>query len=304
MAMDKVSRLKHLLDKGDIIVAPGIYDGFSAHLVEKMGFEVALISGAGLSESRLGRPDVGIMGLEENLQGTKALAACTNLSLIADGDTGYGNAVNVFYAVKAFERTGISALMLEDQTWPKRCGHMKGKEVISEREMVKKIEAAVDARENPDFLIKARTDAAGVLGIDEAIRRANIYHDAGADLLFADALLSKDDIGRFVSEVNGKVCINMGFGIRRRETTPLISPKELESMGVAIVEYPRLFTSAALRGMINAMEVLKDTISKGQVIERPDIMVSFEELNDLIGLKIIQTMEAKYTVNEVSPNTR
>lgn len=297
MVLDKVSRLKELLNKNKIIVAPGVFDGFSAHLVEKMGFEVALISGAGVSESRIGRPDVGIMGLEENLQGTRAIASATNLSLIADGDTGYGNAINVYYAVKAFEKTGIAGLMLEDQTWPKRCGHMKGKDVIPESEMVKKIEAAVDARENVDFHIKARTDAAGVYGIEEAIRRANMYHDAGADLLFADALLSREDIKEFVSGVKGKVCINMGFGIRKRSTTPLMSPAELEKIGVAMVEYPRLLTSAAVRGMMTAIGVLKETMATGEVIERPDIMVSFEEINELVGLDEIHAMERKYEAN-------
>ena len=290
--------LRKLLAQNKIVVAPGVFDGFSVHLVEKMGFQAAIITGAGLSESRIGKPDVGLMGLEENLQGTRALANSTSMALMADGDTGYGNAVNVYYTVKAFERTGIAGVMIEDQVWPKRCGHMKGKQVIPAKEMVKKVEAAVEAKENKDFFIKARTDAASILGIDEAIYRANLYKDAGADLIFADAILSRDDIAKFAEEVDGKICINMGFGIRKRSTTPLISAKELEKLGVSMVEYPRMLTSAAIRGMMNAMEVFKRSIAGGMVIERPDLMVSFEELNKLMGLDEIREMEDRYTVKE------
>lgn len=280
------------------MVAPGVFDGFSVHLVEKMGFNAALISGAGMSESRLGKPDIGLMGLEENLQGTRALVSSTKMALLADGDTGYGNPINVYYTVKAFEKTGVAGVMIEDQVWPKRCGHMKGKQVIPAREMVKKVEAAIDAKENKNFFIKARTDAAAILGIEEAIYRANLYTDAGADLIFADAILSKEDITRFAKEVKGKICVNMGFGIRRRSTTPLVSHKDLERIGVAIVEYPRLLTSAGLRGMMNALDVFKQSLVEEKVIERPDLMVSFEELNDLIGLNAIRDMEEKYTAVE------
>jgi 2-methylisocitrate lyase-like PEP mutase family enzyme len=290
--------LRKLLSLGKIVVAPGVFDGFSVHLVEKMGFNAALISGAGMSESRLGKPDIGLMGLEENLQGTRALVSSTKMALLADGDTGYGNPINVYYTVKAFEKTGVAGVMIEDQVWPKRCGHMKGKQVIPAREMVKKVEAAIDAKENKNFFIKARTDAAAILGIEEAIYRANLYTDAGADLIFADAILSKEDITRFAKEVKGKICVNMGFGIRRRSTTPLVSHKDLERIGVAIVEYPRLLTSAGLRGMMNALDVFKQSLVEEKVIERPDLMVSFEELNDLIGLNAIRDMEEKYTAVE------
>ena len=292
------AKMRRLLKSGKIVVMPGVFDGFSVHLVEKMGFQAALISGAGLSESRLGKPDVGIMGLEENLQGTRAIANSASIPMIADGDTGYGNPINVYYTVKAFEKTGVAGVMIEDQVWPKRCGHMKGKQIISEKEMVKKVEAAVDAKENPDFIIKARTDAAAILGIEEAIYRANLYKDAGADLLIADAILSKDDIAQFAKEVKGKICINMGFGIRSRSTTPLMSPKELEKLGVAVVEYPRMLTSAAVRGMLNAIEVFKKSLEEGKIIERPDLTVSFEELNQIIGLDDIRVMEDKYSVKE------
>ena len=166
---------------------PGVFDGFSTRLVSQAGYIAAFITGSGVSESRLGQSDVGIMGLDENVAAARAIAACSDLLLLADADTGYGNALNVYHTVRAFERAGVAGVMLEDQVWPKRCGHMKGKEVISADEMVQKIRAAAEARSDPDFVIKSRTDVLATHGLDEAIRRLNLYAEAGADLLFADA---------------------------------------------------------------------------------------------------------------------
>ena len=278
---------------------PGVFDGFSNRIVAQGGFKAAFVTGAGLSESRLGLPDVGIMGLEENLAGVRALVATTPLPLLADADTGYGNAVNVHFTVQAFEAAGAAGIMLEDQVWPKRCGHMAGKEVISADEMVGKIRAAVDARRDPDFVIKARTDAAGPLGIDEAIRRANLYADAGADLLFADALLSKDDIAKFARGVRKPVSVNMGFAIRARATTPLLSPKELQELGVAAVIWPRLLTAGAIVGMKNALAAAQETIATGKADDRPDLLADFEELNALLGLDEIAALEARYRADRV-----
>lgn len=287
-------RLKTLIRAPEILVMPGVFDGFSARLVQAMGFASALISGAGLSEARLGRPDVGLMGLADNLDGTRAIAACTDLLLIADGDTGYGNAVNVYHAVRAFEQAGVAGVMLEDQVWPKRCGHMAGKEVIPAEEMVQKVHAAVDARRDASFVIKARTDAAGPLGLPEAIRRANLYAEAGADLLFADALLSAEDISHFCRSVSAPVAVNMGFGIRPRATTPLLSAAQLQDMGVAVVAFPRLLTAAAIQGMKHSLAALRESLSTGKIVERPDLLVSFEELNTLMGFGEIQDLEKRY----------
>ena len=286
--------LRALIDAPEITVMPGVFDGFSNRLVEKSGFAAAFVTGSGLSESRLGEPDVGIMGLEENLAGVRALAATTSLPLIADADTGYGNAVNAYYTVQAFERAGVAGVMLEDQVWPKRCGHMAGKELIPAEEMVAKIRAAVDARRDPNFVIKARTDAAGPYGIEEAIRRANLYAEAGADLLFADAVLSKTDIEKFAKGTGKPVSVNMGFGIRTRSTTPLLSPKELQDLGVAAVIWPRLLTSAAIMGMKHAIEAGLESIATGKPVDRPELCVGFEELNALMGLERIKAMEERY----------
>jgi len=161
-------RLRKLINAPEILALPGVFDGFSTRLVAQAGYPAAFITGSGIAESRMGQPDVGIMGLEENVAGARALDACTGMALLADGDTGYGNAINVWHTVRAFERAGVGGLMLEDQVWPKRCGHMKGKEVISAEEMVQKIHAAAEARIDPDFVLKSRTDVN--MAADQRIR--------------------------------------------------------------------------------------------------------------------------------------
>jgi 2-methylisocitrate lyase-like PEP mutase family enzyme len=286
--------MRELIAAPDILVTPGIYDGFSARLVERMGFKAASITGAGLSETNLGWADLGIMGYDENLRASAALAACTTIPLQADGDTGYGNAVNVYFTVKGFERAGLAGLMIEDQVWPKRCGHLAGKEVISAEEGVEKIRAAVEARIDPSFIIKARTDATATHGVGEAIRRLNLYAEAGADLLLADALLSADDIATVAKNVTKPLAVNMGFGLRTRGTTPLLSARQLQDLGVATVSYPRLLSSAAIQGMKNAIMALNEQIETGKVVEHPALQVSFQELNDLMGLGELRDIEQRF----------
>jgi 2-methylisocitrate lyase-like PEP mutase family enzyme len=295
----KGRRLKDLLEAPEILISPGVYDGYSARLVQQRGFKSGAISGAGLSECHLGWSDKGIMGFEDNLRFCRAIAECAeDLLLHADADTGYGNAVNVFFVVRAFEQAGVAALMIEDQVWPKRCGHMIGKDVIAAGEMVQKVKAACDAKRDPDFVIKARTDAAGVLGLDAAIDRLNMYAEAGADLLFADALLSAEDIEKVARSVPKPLTVNMGLGIRSRPTTPLISPQRLQAMGVAAVSYPRLLSTSAVRGMTNAMDVFQQMVATGEEVDRPDLLVSFDEINALVGYEHLTEMEERYAARE------
>ena len=294
--VSKGRQLKELINSPKILVTPGVYDGYSARLVEKAGFKSGSITGAGTSESRLGWADRGVMGLDENVANARRLADCCNLLLRADADTGYGNAMSVYFATRAFEKAGVAAVMFEDQVWPKRCGHMAGKSVIPANEMVQKVKAAVDARLDPDFIIIARTDAAGTHGVDEAIRRLNLYAEAGADCMYADALLSREDIAKVAKGVPKPLIVNMGLGMRTRKTTPLMTPKELEALGVAVVSYPRLLTTAALRGMMNAMAVFKEeVVEKHRVVDRTDLQVSFEEINDLMGMAELDELERRYT---------
>ena len=289
--------LKDLIEASEILVSPVIFDGYSARLVESRGYKSVAISGAGLSECHLGYPDRGLMGLDENLSCCRKIADCSNLLLHADADTGYGNAVNVFFVTQAFEKAGVAAVMFEDQTWPKRCGHMIGKSVISSEEMVEKIHAACDAKKDPDFIIKARTDARGPLGLDEAIRRLNLYAEAGADLLFADALLSEDDIRTVAENVDKPLTVNMGLGIRSRSTTPLIPPKKLEEIGVAAVSYPRLLTTSAVRGMINGFDAFEEMIENNEPSDRADLCVNFEELNSMMDVEFLDELEDRYAVS-------
>jgi 2-methylisocitrate lyase-like PEP mutase family enzyme len=287
-------RLRKLIEAPEILVLPGVFDGFSTRLVEHVGYEAAFVTGSGISEARLGQPDVGLMGLEENVAAVRAMTACSNLVLLADADTGYGNAVNVHHTVRAFERAGVAGLMLEDQVWPKRCGHMKGKEVISAEEMVEKIHAAAAARVDADFVIMSRTDVLATHGVAEAIRRLNLYAEAGADLLFADAALSAEDIGTLARNVSKPLSVNMGFGIRRRSTTPLLSAAQLQELRVAAVIYPRLLTACALRGMQQGLALLQESLDTGQVVDRPDALVSFEELNAIVGMADIEALERRF----------
>jgi len=294
-AASKGRQLKELINSPQILVTPGVYDGYSARLVERAGFKSGSITGAGTSESRLGWADRGVMGLDENVANARRLADCCNLLLRADADTGYGNAMSVYFATRAFEKAGVAAVMFEDQVWPKRCGHMAGKSVIPANEMVQKVKAAVDARLDPDFIIIARTDAAGTHGVDEAIRRLNLYAEAGADCMYADALLSRADIAQVAKGVPKPLIVNMGLGMRTRKTTPLMTPKELEALGVAVVSYPRLLTTAALKGMMNAMAVFKEeVVGKHRVVDRTDLQVSFEEINDLMGMAELDELERRY----------
>ena len=237
------------------------------------------------------------MTFDENLANARHLADCTeNLLLRVDADTGYGNAITLHFVVRAFEKAGMAAMMFEDQIWPKRCGHMAGKACIPAEEMVQKVKSAVDARRDADFVIVSRTDAAGPHGVDEAIRRLNIYAEAGADALYADALLSKEDIAKVAKSVPKPLIVNMGLGMRSRNTTPLMSPKQLQDIGVAAVAYPRMLSTAALKGMMNAIAVFKsEVMDHDRVIDRPDLLASFDELNDLMGMREIDELERRFT---------
>jgi len=291
----KGKRLRALIDAEQILVCPGIYDGYSARMAAHYGFRTAVVSGAGVSECHLGWADKGVMGYQENVSVCRMLAECSdNLLLQGDADTGYGNAVNVHFVVRGFESAGLAAVMIEDQVWPKRCGHLEGKEVIPAGEMVDKVKAAVDARRDPDFIIKARTDAAGPIGLQEAIDRLNLYAEAGADVLFADALMSEEDIVAVANAVPKPLSVNMGLGLLFRGTTPLIHPKRLQEIGVAMVSYPRLLSTGAARGMANAMDAFTDILAGDQPVSRPDLLMPFKDLNALMGIETLDALEDRY----------
>lgn len=285
---------RRMVEAPEILVLPGVFNGFSVRLVERAGYKAAAISGAGVSENFLGWADRGILTFDENLRVCSALADCSGIPLLADADTGYGNALNVHFVTRAFEKAGLTAISIEDQVWPKRCGHMEGKRVIPARDMTDKVKAAVDARRDPDFMIRARTDAAATDGIPEVIDRLNMYAEAGADIVFADALLSADDIRKVAQNVSKPLSVNMGFGLAERGTTPLLTPRQLQDLGASSVSYARMLSSAALRGMMNALEAFAPTIDAEGPTFRPDLMVQFQELNEIMGSKILDDIEEKY----------
>jgi 2-methylisocitrate lyase-like PEP mutase family enzyme len=297
--MTKARRLRELLQNARPLVSPGVYDGYSVRLVEAMGFKTAATTGSGLSNARLVQPDIGILSLLENVDACRHLARSVSIPLTADADTGYGNAVTVFHAVQYFEEAGVVGINLEDQVMPKRCGHMRGKEVISTAEMCKKIEAATRARKDPDFVINARTDSIATGGIDDAVRRAKAYAAAGADMIYPDAIRSEDDIQRIVEAVpDTPVNVNMGFGVRSRPTSPLIPLRRLKELGVARVSCPRMLTAAAISGMRKALEAMKHGMQTGEAVERADLAVGIEDITDLMGYSRIAELEQAFMLEE------
>lgn len=293
----KAARMRALLKAG-IVVSPGIYDGLSARMVEQAGFHAASTGGSGFSNARIGQPDIGLLSMMENVDACRHLARTVSIPIMADAETGYGNPVTVFHAVQYFEEAGVVGMNIEDQVSPKRCGHMQGKELISPKEMAKKVEAAVKAKKDPDFIINARTDAIAVEGLDKAIARAKLYVAAGADMVFPDAVRSEDDIRRIVDAVDAPVSINMGFGIRSRPTTPLISVKRFAELGVARVSAARMLPAAALMGMHKALEVMLDSLATGKVHDRPDLIYGMEEITALMGYDKISALESLFLPDE------
>ncbi|MEM7828696.1 MAG: isocitrate lyase/PEP mutase family protein [Candidatus Aenigmatarchaeota archaeon] len=288
--MKKTTLLKKkLLDRRGLVV-PGCYDALSAKLIERCGFEALQASGFALSASMLGLPDVGLISFYEVLMQTRNIVNAVEIPVMADADTGYGNALNVIRTVREFERIGCAGVNIEDQVFPKKCGHMEGKRLISEEEMVLKIMAARDAVEDPDFVINARTDAISVYGIEEAIKRGNSYAKAGADIIFVEAPESVEDIRRIVKEINAPVSINL-FDAVTGGKTPLLSIDELRQMGVARISIPVGLIFAATRGMINYLSELK---KYGILPARSDLVVSFDEFKSITGYREIKLMEERY----------
>lgn len=295
----KARRMRELINGPEVCVSPGVYDGYSLRLVEQMGYQTASTTGAGLVNSKYGKSEsLGLMSLMQNVDMCRHLASAVDIPLMADADTGYGNPVTVFHTVRYFEEAGVVGINIEDQTFPKRCGHYAGKELLDPREMAKKIEAAVDARRDDDFIIVARTDAIAVEGIDRSIARAKLYAKAGADMLFPDAVRSEEQIKRFVDEVGIPITINMGLGIRSRATTPLMSVRRLGELGIARVSLPRMLPAAAIHAMRAALQLMKTSIETGEVFDRPDMLVGVEEIMDLVGDSEVAEMERQYLLPE------
>ena len=281
-------RLRELLARDQILVVPGAYDGLTARLIEEAGFEAVYMSGAGVSFARLGRPDLGLLTLTEMAQQAAYIAGATSLPVIADGDTGYGNAINVQRTIREYERAGVAAIQLEDQAFPKRCGHLAGKQLISVEEMIGKICAARAARQDPDFVIIARTDARSVLGLDAALRRAEAYLEAGADVLFIESPYTVEELAA-VAETFPDVPLlaNMVEG----GNTPLLSAAELQQMGYKIVIFPNALTRRFAQA---GLELLATLRREGTTISMLDRMLNFTRLNALFDIAHFQELEREF----------
>lgn len=283
------ARLRDLLSGSGPLVAPGAYDALSARLVGQAGFDAVYMTGFGTTAGLLGRPDVGLLTGTEMADNARRLVAAVDVPVIADGDTGYGNAINVLRTVQTYEQAGVAAIQLEDQVTPKKCGHMSGKKIVPLPEMLGKIRAATDARRDPEFLIIARTDAVAVEGVDAAIERARAFRDAGADLLFVEAPTSEADIERVAGELAGVA--PLVFNWAEGGKTPPLSLERMAELGFALVLYPIGTLLAATAGMRSLLETLrKDGTPQAAVPGLP----AFDEFTSLVGLPEVQELEQRY----------
>lgn len=291
--MRVTTRLRELLAGPDLLVAPGAYDALSARLIAQAGFSAVYMTGFGTAASALGQPDVGLLTMSEMVNRAAALAAVVgDLPLISDADTGYGNPINVRRTIREYERAGVAAVHIEDQVWPKKCGHMEGKQVIPIDEMVQKIRAAVDARQDPDFVIIARTDANAVNGLEDALQRGQAYCEAGADVIFIEAPRSVAEL-RVIKQAFPDVPLL--FNWAESSKTPFLSLEEIRSLGFKLVLFPVSLLFAATHAMSGLLEILK----RGETsIPFHSHMVTFAQFTDLIGLPEIQELERRYGVNQ------
>lgn len=276
----------------------GCHDAFSARIIEQCGFEAIQISGYGLAASVLGKPDVGLVQMKDVLDMTWNIVQAVKIPVMADVDTGGGNAVNAAWITERLITMGVAGMNIEDQVFPKRCGHMAGKEVIDADEMAGKVRACADIRDkmDKDFIINARTDSFSVMGLDEAIRRANLYLANGADLAFIDGIKTKADIQRAVKEIKGPLSVNLMDAISGMKTE-LVPIPELAKMGVGRVSIPVASIMVVHKALLNFFKALKaapDGILPGQT----QWVTSFEEYTDAIGLKEYKAMEDKYLPKE------
>ncbi len=280
--------LRTRLESGSFIQAPGVFDALGALLVAQAGFEAAYVSGAGLAYTQLGRPDLGLVFAEELLSQVERITDRVDIPVIVDADTGFGGVLNVQRLVRALDRRGVSAVQLEDQVFPKRCGHLDGKEVVSPEEMLARLKAALDTRSRDDLLIIARTDAVAVEGVDSAIDRLLAYREAGADILFADAPTDPVMMRKISHAVApAPAMANMVEGGK----TPILTVTELKRMGFRLVIYPNSMTR---RMVFAARELLTTLKNEGTTSGLADIMTHFAELNRTLGRDELSALEDRW----------
>jgi carboxyvinyl-carboxyphosphonate phosphorylmutase len=285
--MRKTTLFKKLVLDEEILVLPGAYDALSAKIIEQAGFKAVTLGGYPASASLLAKPDVSLLTLTEMVDHLRHMVEAVDIPVFGDGDTGHGNVTNVARTIRLFENSGVAGLFIEDQVFPKRCGHMEGKQVVLVEEMCAKIKAAVDARMDQDLMIMARTDALAVHGLDAAIERGNRYKEAGADIIFVEAPPSVEDMRRVCREIKAPMLANMVEGGK----TPMVTTKELQDIGYSVATFPLSTLYAAAHGVRSAMETLFKTGSTSGYMDK---MLNFTDFNNLVGLEKLRAKEAHY----------
>ncbi|MEX3957600.1 2-methylisocitrate lyase-like PEP mutase family enzyme [Trinickia symbiotica] len=286
-AASRRERFRAEIGKKQGLLVPGAFNAMSARLIEDMGFGAVYLTGAGVTNMSFGLPDLGFIGLTDIAEHAARVRDAVELPLIVDADTGFGNALNVRQAVRTLERVGVDAIQIEDQVMPKKCGHFSGKEVVSAGEMVGKIRAAVDARTDDNFLIVARTDAAAAHGIDAAIDRAHRFVEAGADVLFIEAMETRADIERLPGLFEKPLLINIVIGGK----TPVQDRDALAALRYGLVLYANAALQGAVRGMQQSLGVLRE---RGRVDEDPAIVAPFKERQRLVQKPLFDSLDARY----------
>ena len=286
--MSPRKKLKELVQARRGVIVPGAFNALSAKVIEDLGFEAIYVTGAGVTNMWFGMPDQGFMGLAEIADHTARIRDAVNVPLLVDADTGFGNALNVIHTVRTLERAGADCIQLEDQVAPKRCGHFSGKEVISTEEAVNKIKAAVDARRDADLMIMARTDAAATLGFEAAVERAQKFAEAGADILFVEAVTQAEEVRALPQRLPQPQLMNMVIGGR----TPIFNAEQLGELGYGIVLYANAALQGAVMGMQKALTVLRD---EKEVQEASGLVTPFAERQRLVGKPEWDALEKRYT---------
>jgi 2-methylisocitrate lyase-like PEP mutase family enzyme len=277
---------RHLSEKGQLIM-PGVFDALSAKIASRAGFEVIFITGYSLSATLLGEPDFGLLTQTEVVSAAERICSVTATPVIVDADTGYGNAINVIRTVQDLSRAGAAGMFLEDQVWPKRCGHMRGKQVIPLDEQLKKLRAALEARNDHDFYIVARTDSRQALGLTEAIARGIAFKEAGADAVFVEAPESKEEMKEIARHVPGPLVANM----LERGVTPLMNPQELKELGFELIVWPLAPVYSVAKSLADVYTTLRRDGSTTQILDR---LMPFDDFNEIVGLEEKYSLDRKY----------
>ena len=286
------ARLRKLLSGSGCVIAPGVADALAARLVARAEFEAVYMTGFGTSLTRLGMPDVGLLTATEMVDNAGRIVDASGLPVIADADTGYGNPINTRRTIRDYEKAGVAGVHIEDQQWPKRCGHLAGKRVIPTAEMVAKIKAACDARQDADFVIIARCDAIAVEGLEAALERGARYREAGADVLFIEAPVGREQVERVARQFKG---VPLLYNMASSGKTPDLAADELGCLGFRIAIYPNWIILAAIPAMQSMLAELKRT---GSIAGLRDKVATFKQFTDIAGLPEIQQLEERYGVPE------